>query len=80
MHKFVKSAGFAIVLATAGTAVTANAGTVVFTGPLGGTATVTHVTGYTTISRVPAVSEADTLSLMAVGLGLIGLRLRRKNK
>ena len=30
--------------------------------------------------HVPAVPEAGTLPLMAVGLGLIGLRLRRKTK
>lgn len=31
-------------------------------------------------SRVPAVPEADTWAMMAVGLGLVGLRLRRKSK
>ncbi|BBO99534.1 PEP-CTERM sorting domain-containing protein [Sulfuriferula nivalis] len=30
--------------------------------------------------NVPAVPEADTWAMMAVGLGLVGLRLRRKNK
>ncbi|BBO99537.1 PEP-CTERM sorting domain-containing protein [Sulfuriferula nivalis] len=29
---------------------------------------------------IPAVPEADTWAMMAVGLGLVGLRLRRKNK
>ena len=80
MHKFVKSASFAVILIAATAVTTASAGTFVVTGPLGGTTTVTHVPGDTTFSHVPAVSEADTLSLMAVGLGLIGLRLRLKNK
>ena len=71
MNKFIKSTVVTIILAAAGTAVTANAGTMVFTGPLGGTTIVSHV---------PAVSEAGTLPLMAVGLGLIALRLRRKSK
>ncbi len=31
-------------------------------------------------SRVPAVPEADTWAMMAIGLGLVGLRLRRKSK
>ena len=79
MHKFVKSASFAVILIAATAVTTASAETYVVTGPLGGTTTVTHVPDYTTISHVPAVSEADTVSLMAVGLGLIGLRLRRKN-
>ncbi|MFA5171855.1 MAG: PEP-CTERM sorting domain-containing protein [Sulfuriferula sp.] len=30
--------------------------------------------------HVPAVPEADTWAMMAVGLGLVGLRLRRKSK
>lgn len=30
--------------------------------------------------HVPAVPEADTWAMMAVGLGLVGLRLRRKNR
>ncbi|MFA5171858.1 MAG: PEP-CTERM sorting domain-containing protein [Sulfuriferula sp.] len=30
--------------------------------------------------KVPAVPEADTWAMMAVGLGLVGLRLRRKNQ
>ena len=29
---------------------------------------------------VPAVPEAETWAMMAVGLGLVGLRLRRKSK
>lgn len=31
-------------------------------------------------SHVPAVPEADTWAMMALGLGLVGLRLRRKGK
>lgn len=31
------------------------------------------------IRNAPAVPEADTWAMMAVGLGLVGLRLRRKN-
>lgn len=30
--------------------------------------------------KVPAVPEAETWAMMAVGLGLVGMRLRRKNK
>lgn len=32
------------------------------------------------IHNTPAVPEADTWAMMAVGLGLVGLRLRRKRK
>ena len=37
-------------------------------------------TGDISVSVVPAVPEAETWAMMAVGLGLVGLRLRRKNK
>ncbi|BBO99536.1 PEP-CTERM sorting domain-containing protein [Sulfuriferula nivalis] len=37
-------------------------------------------TGSGTWYKVPAVPEAETWAMMAVGLGLVGMRLRRKNK
>ena len=58
----------------------ANASAVVITGP-NRVITVTGVgTGHVSVSVVPAVPEAGTWAMMAVGLGLVGLRLRRKNK
>jgi hypothetical protein len=36
--------------------------------------------GHGTWYKVPAVPEAETWAMMAVGLGLVGLRLRRKSK
>ncbi len=42
--------------------------------------TVTGPNNTWTITKVPAVPEAETWAMMAVGLGLVGLRLRRKSK
>lgn len=74
MGKFIKSASLAIILFAVANA--AHAGVMV----LGG-----HHHHHRDFDdeidfHVPAVPEAGTLPLMAVGLGLIGLRLRRKSK
>jgi hypothetical protein len=63
---------------------------VAFAGNAAASVTVTGAHGSTTftgrdapgahIVHVPAVPEADTWAMMAVGLGLVGLRLRRKSK
>lgn len=84
--KLVKSLVVVALLAVAGSA----AASVTVTGP-NGTTTFTAYTGLHAevpglheqgghIVHVPAVPEADTWAMMAVGLGLVGLRLRRKSK
>ena len=74
--KFVKLLGVAAVMAFS-----VNAHAVQVTGPQGTLVTVTGLgTGSGTWAVVPAVPEAETWAMMAVGLGLVGLRLRRKNK
>lgn len=75
MKKFVKSVGLALFLATAAMVPVAHAGSVT-TYAAGCDGDADNVD----IDSVSAVPEAGTLSLMVVGLGLIGLRLRRKNK
>lgn len=73
MNQFIKSAGLAAILAAGALAATANAE------PVFGDH---HHRGFDDkgVRVTPSDPEASTLSLMAVGLGLIGLRLRRKNK
>ncbi len=73
MNQFIKSAGLAAILAAGAVAATANAGPVFDDH---------HHRDFDDkgVRVTPSVPEASTLSLMAVGLGLIGLRLRRKNK
>jgi hypothetical protein len=57
----------------------AGAVTVSATGPNGNTIVVTGVgDGSGTWYKVPAVPEADTWAMMALGLGLVGLRLRSR--
>ena len=76
--KFVKLLGVAAVMAFS---VNAHAIVVTGTGPQGTTVVVTGIgSGSGTWAVVPAVPEAETWAMMAVGLGLVGLRLRRKNK
>ncbi|MFA5171856.1 MAG: PEP-CTERM sorting domain-containing protein [Sulfuriferula sp.] len=70
----VKLLGAVAVVAFAGSAaasvtVSGYHGTTTFTGAGAPSAHIVHV---------PAVPEADTWAMMAVGLGLVGLRLRRK--
>ena len=67
MDKFIKSASLAMILFAVANAAHAS---VVIASDLDDKVAC----------HVPAVPEASTLSLMAVGLGLIGLRLRRKSK
>ena len=56
----------------------ASAVTVSGTGPNGTTVVVTGVgDGSGTWYTIPPVPEADTWAMMALGLGLVGLRLRR---
>jgi hypothetical protein len=69
----VKMLGAVAVAAFAGTA----AASVTVAGPHGHT---TFSGQYPHVVHVPAVPEADTWAMMAVGLGLVGLRLRRKSK
>ncbi|BBO99538.1 PEP-CTERM sorting domain-containing protein [Sulfuriferula nivalis] len=69
----VKLLGAVAVVAFAGNA----AASVTVTGSHGSTIFSAH---YPHITHVPAVPEADTWAMMAVGLGLVGMRLRRKNK
>lgn len=83
--KSVKMLGVAAVAALtfAGDAnavvVTSGDGTVTVTGSGGTTGVVTGLgTGSGTWYVIPAVPEADTWAMMALGLGLVGLRLRRK--
>ncbi len=95
MRNLLKPATLALVLIAAGSAGVANAaevhemtaepivGDVVWNGqtmPLDADDVYTNSTGMHVYMPDPVLPEADTLSLMAVGLGLIGLRLRRKNK
>lgn len=63
------------------------AATLVFAANASAEVTVVGAHGSTTfssvyphITHVPAVPEAETWAMMAVGLGLVGLRLRRKSK
>ncbi|MHB1677788.1 MAG: PEP-CTERM sorting domain-containing protein [Sulfuriferula sp.] len=74
MNQFVKSASLALFLTAASVVTAANAT------PLVMPHIDTDCDDGCVTDPIPAVSEADTLPLMAVGLGLIGLRLRRKNK
>ena len=56
-------------------------GTATGTGPQGDSIVVTGLgSGAGTWYRVPAVPEADTWAMMALGLGMVGLTLRRKSK
>jgi hypothetical protein len=76
-YQTVKLLGVAAVLAMG---VAGNAGAVDVTTP-GGKYVIAGVgTGSGTWYKVPAVPEAETWAMMAVGLGLVGMRLRRKNK
>ena len=69
MRTFFKLASFTVLLVVV--SASANAGVVI-----GGH----HDIDDKVFVGVPAVPAAGTLSLTAVGLGLIGLRLRRKQK
>ncbi|WP_124948686.1 PEP-CTERM sorting domain-containing protein [Sulfuriferula thiophila] len=78
VSKSIKLLGVAAVAALS-FAGNASAVTVTGTGPNGTTVVVTGVgDGFGTWSVTPAVPEADTWAMMALGLGLVGLRLRRK--
>ena len=78
VSKSIKLLGVAAVAALS-FAGNASAVTVSGTGPNGTTVVVTGVgDGLGTWSVTPAVPEADTWAMMALGLGLVGLRLRRK--
>lgn len=72
MNRLVKSASVALILAAGIVATAANAT------PVSGGDHDDQGSGqrYST----PAVPEAGTLPLMVIGLGLVRLRLRRKNK
>lgn len=95
MRNLLKPATLALVLIAAGSAGVANAtelhemtaepivGQVTFDGhtmPLDRDDVFTNPNGMHIYMPDPVLPEAGTLSLMAVGLGLIGLRLRRKSK
>lgn len=78
VSKSIKLLGVAAVAALS-FAGNASAVTVSGTGPNGTTVVVTGLgEGSGTWYKVPAVPEADTWAMMALGLGLVGLRLRRK--
>ncbi|MDR3390226.1 MAG: PEP-CTERM sorting domain-containing protein [Sulfuriferula sp.] len=77
----IKSIKLLSVAAVAAMSFAGDAGAVTVTGPGGSTIVVTGIgSGNGTWYKVPAVPEADTWAMMAVGLGLVGLRLRRKGK
>ena len=93
MRKFFKPATLAMVLLAAATG--AHAGMVVDNEADASTSAETLIGGVivnntmkpidsddgpTCYTPDPVLPEAGTLAMMAVGLGLIGLRLRRKNK
>ncbi len=95
MRNLLKPATLAFALIAAGSAGVASAaemhemtaepivGQVTFNGqatPLDADDVYTNANGMHVYMPDPVLPEADTLSLMAVGLGLIGLRLRRKSK
>lgn len=95
MRNLLKPATLALVLIAAGAAGVANAtelhemtaetnvGEVTFqsqTMPLDGDDVYANSNGMHVYMPDPVLPETGTLSLMAVGLGLIGLRLRRKSK
>ncbi len=71
MNKLVNSASVALFLTFGTLATAANAN------PVGGGDTDDHSSWH---YSTPAVPEAGTLPLMVIGLGLVRLRLRRKNK
>ena len=95
MRNLLKPATLAFALIAAGSVTAANAtemhemtaepivGQVIYGGqtmPLDADDVYTNSTGMHIFMPDPVLPEAGTLSLMAVGLGLIGLRLRRKSK
>ncbi|MFA5171857.1 MAG: PEP-CTERM sorting domain-containing protein [Sulfuriferula sp.] len=76
-YQAMKLLGVAAVLALG---VAGNASAVDITTP-GGKFVITGLgSGTGTWYKVPAVPEAETWAMMAVGLGLVGMRLRRKDK